>query len=42
MAGGTLNSYQVDWGEDYIGVRPSFVLNISQVNYKKVGEVNYK
>lgn len=42
MAGGTLNSYQVDWGEDYIGVRPSFVLNVSQVNYKKVGEVNYK
>lgn len=37
---GILNHYWAD--VNYIGVRPSFVLNVSQVNYKKVGEVNYK
>ena len=38
---GTLNQYWTD-ADNYIGVRPGFVLNASQVNYKKVGEVNFK
>lgn len=38
---GTLNQYWTE-SDNYIGVRPGFVLNASQVNYKKVGEVSYK